>query len=174
MNARTVLFQMMMGLLLSGCATHELILSRTLAPVLSCEEINFQITKFRARVQMGRLEVWGRVKRNEYAYQKNFDLEIKATAALLASLTKSEHTFKNDWRHLELELWHEYGSMFRWKNTFGYTKIRISRETLLELRMRNLSVSEYPKFWRLYAWKAGPPDFVGFEMSSTGEKPNTE
>jgi hypothetical protein len=172
-NSRTViLFQMLLALLLSGCATHELVLSRTLAPVLSSEEVNSPVTLFRARVQMDRLEVWGRVKRNDDDYKINFDMEIETTAALLASLMKNELTFKNDWRQLVLELWHECGSTLRWKSTLGYTKVRISRETMLELRTRNLPASEYPKFWRLYVHKVGPPDYVGYEWSSTDVKPN--
>jgi hypothetical protein len=174
MNARSIiLFQLFLALLLSGCATHEMVLSSTLKPVLSSEEVNFPVKHFRARVQMGRLEVGGRVILSDDDYKSNFDMEIETTAKLLAAITKSELTFKNDWHVLVLELWHEYGSTLRWKSTLGYTKVRISRETMLELRQRNLPASEYPKYWRLYIHKVGPPNYVGYEWSSDNVEKNS-
>ena len=76
-----------------------------LKPVVSSGEVKFPVKHFRARVQMDRLEVGGRVILSDDDYKSNFDMEIETTAALLASLTKSELTFKNDWRQLVLELW---------------------------------------------------------------------
>jgi hypothetical protein len=166
-----ILFPLFLALLLSGCATHEWVLSGTLKPVVSSGEVKFPVKHFRARVQMDRLEVGGRVILSDDDYKSNFDMEIETTAALLASLMKNELTFKNDWRQLVLELWHECGSTLRWKSTLGYTKVRISRETMLELRTRNVPASEYPKFWRLYVHKVGPPDYVGHEWSSNGAGP---
>jgi hypothetical protein len=172
-NARSIiLFQLLLALLLSGCATHEVVLSRTLRPVLSSEAVGFPVTLLRARVQMGVLEVWGRVKRSDDDYRINFDNEIESTAALCAALTKSGLTFKNYWYRLELQLTNEYGSQWRWRNTLGYTKVRITRETLLELRARNLPASEYPQYWHLFAYKVGPPDYVPYEWSSADVKTN--
>jgi hypothetical protein len=165
-----ILPQLLLALLLSGCATHEVVLSRALRTVLSSEEVNFPVTLFRARVQMGVLEVWGRVQRNDDDYKTNFDNELKSTAALCAALTKSDLTFKNDWYALELQLTNEYGSQWRWRNTIGYTKVRISRDTMLELRLRNLPASEYPHYWHLFAYKVGPPDYVPYEWSSADVK----
>jgi hypothetical protein len=122
---------------------------------------------------MGRLEVWGRVERSDDDYRTNFDNEIQSTAALCAALAKSDLTFKNDWYVLELQLTNEYGSQLRWKNTLGYTKVRISRETLLELRQRNAPASAYPQYWRLFAYKVGPPDYVPYEWSSADVKVNS-
>jgi hypothetical protein len=169
-----ILIQLLLVLLLSGCATHEMVLSRTLRPVLSSEEVNFQVTLFRARVQMGILEVWGRVKRSDSDYQSNFDREIESTAVLCAALARNDLTFKNDWYTLELRLTNEYGSQWRWRNTLGYTKVRISRETLLELRKGNLPASEYPQVWHLFAYKVGPPDYVYYEWSAPDVKTNSD
>lgn len=160
-----ILLGLFLALLLSGCATHEMVLSRTLRPILSSEDVSFPVSLFRARVQMGVLEVWGRVKRSDGDYKINFDNEIESTAALCAALAKSELTFKNDWYTLELQLTNEYGSQWRWRNTLGYTKVRISREALLELRARNLPASEYPQYWHLFAYKVGPPDYVPYESA---------
>lgn len=172
MNARCIiLFPLFLALLLSGCATHELVLSRTLKPVLSSGEVKFPVKHFSARVQMDRLEVGGRVILSDDDYKSNFDMEIETTTALLASLIKSELTFKNDWRQLVIELWYDYGSTFRWKGTFAYVRVRISRETMLELHTRNLPVSEYPIFWRLNAMKVGPPDYVPYKWSPDGAGP---
>jgi hypothetical protein len=168
-----ILTQLLLAPLLSGCATHEMVLSGTLRPALSSEEINSSITHFRARVQMGVLEVWARAKRSDGDYSPDFDIEIQSTAALCAALTKSDLTFKNDWYKLELQLTNEYGSQWRWKNTFGYSKVRISRETLLELRKRNVPASAFPQYWRLIAVKVGPPDYVPYEWSSADEKTNS-
>lgn len=171
MNTRfVILFQLLFALLLFGCATHEIVLSRSLRPILSSEDVNFQVTLFRARVQMGVLEVWGRVKRSDGDYKTNFDNEIESTAALCAALNKSELTFKNDWSALELQLTNEYGSQWRWRNTLGYTKVSISRATMLELRARNMPASEYPQFWQLFAYKVGPPDYVPYEWLSADVK----
>lgn len=156
----TVLVRLLLALLLSGCATHEMVLSKTLAPVLSDKEINFRMTLFRARVQMGVLEVWGRVERSDAEYRPGLDYEIESTAALCAALARSDLTFQNDWYAMALQLTNEYGSQWRWKNTLGYTKVRISREALQELRERNAPAAEYPRYWRLFAYKVGPPDYV--------------
>ena len=165
MNSRKLaLAQMLMMIVLSSCATHELVLSTTLRSVLSSEEINFSMTHFNARVDRGSLEVWGHVKRSDSDYKNNFDQDIDSTAALCAALANNDLTFKNDWYALELELTHEYGSQWRWRNTVGHTKVRIGRETLLELRRRNVPASEYPKFWQLVvASKIGPPDYIPLE-----------
>jgi hypothetical protein len=171
MNPRTVLlFRILLVLLLSGCATHEMFLTRTLRPVLSSEEVNFPVTLFRARVNKGVLEVWGRVKRNDGDYKTNFDTEIESTAVLCEVISKYDLTFKYDWHILELQLTNEYGSQLRWRNTVGYTKVRISRETLLELRARNAPASEYPQYWHIFAFKVGPPDYVPYEWSSADVK----
>jgi hypothetical protein len=164
-----ILVQLVLALLLSGCATHEMVLSKTLRPALSSDEIHFSITLFRARVQMGVLEVWARVRRSDGDYRADFENEIQSTAALCAALTKSDLTFKNDWNELELQLTNEYGSQMRWKNTLGYTKVRISRVTLLELRKSYAPASAYPQYWRLFAYKVGPPDYVPYEWSSADE-----
>ncbi len=127
--------------------------------------MTFPLTLFRARVQMDRLEVWGRVRRSDADYRADFDCEIESAAALCAALAKSDLTYEHDWNTLVLELTNEYGSQWRWRNTLGYTKVRISRETLTELRKRDLPASEYPQYWRLYAFKVGPPDYVPYEWS---------
>lgn len=174
MKARSViLFQLLLALLLSGCATHEVVLSRTLRPALSSEEVSFPVTLFRARVHMGVLEVWGRVERGDADYKTSFDNEIESTAALCVALTKSGLIFKYDWYLLELQLTNEYGSQWRWRNTLGYTKARISRETLIELLARNLPASEYPKHWHLFAYKVGPPDYFPYEWSSAAVETNS-
>jgi len=168
-----IIVQLLLALLLPACTTHEMVLSRTLRPALSSEEIDFQVTLFRARVHMGRLEVWGRVARSDGEYRTDFDNEIQSTAALCAALAKSELTFKNDWYEMELQLTNEYGSQMRWKNTLGYTKVIISRETLLELRKRDAPASAYSQYWHLFAYKVGPPDYVPYEWSSVDSRTNS-
>lgn len=119
------------------------------------------MTHFKARVDKGVLEVWARVRLSDSDYGINFDQEIDNTAALCAALANHDLTFENDWYVLALELTNEYGSQSRWKNTVGHTRVRISRETLLELRRRNVPASEYPNFWQLvFASRIGPPDYV--------------
>ena len=173
MNARRViLVPLLLVLLPSGCATHELVLSRTLRPVLASEGIDFQPTLFRARVQMTSLEVRGRIRHSDLEYKSNFDCEIASAAALGAALVRSGIIFEHDWRYLKLLLTHEYGSQWRWKNTLGSIKVIISRETLLELRERNVPASEYPQYWHLVAYKWGPPDYVPYVWPSACEKNN--
>ena len=168
-----ILVQLLLALLLSGCATHEMVLSRTLRPALSREDIDFQMTLFRARVQMDRLEVWGRVKRSESDYSAIFDIEIQSAAALCAALTNSGLIFESDWRELDLRLANEYGSQWQWRTAHGHTIVRISRETLVELRKRNAPASAYPQYWHLLAYKVGPPDYVPYEWSSTDVRTNS-
>jgi hypothetical protein len=114
---------------------------------------------------MDRLEVWARVKRSDGDYRMNFDCEMESTAALCAALAESDLVFKHDWNVLVLQLTNEYGSQWRWRNTLGYTKVRIDRETLIELRNRGLTPSEYPRYCHLFAYKVGPPDYVSYEWS---------
>ncbi len=174
MNARgLVVAQLLPALLLPGCATHEMVLSRTLTPALSSGEIDFPVTLFRARVHRGRLEVSGRVERSDGEYRTDFDTELQSTAALCAALAQSDLTFENDWDELELQLTNEYGTQTRWKNTLGYTKVSISREALLELRKRNAPASAYSQYWRLFAYKVGPPDYVPYEWSSVDSRTNS-
>jgi hypothetical protein len=149
-----------------ACATHECILSRRLRPVVSPGNVGFQMELFRARVQMDRLEVWARARRNGGDYETGFELEIASTAALCAALARSDLTFEQDWSMMVLELTNEYGSQWGWRNILGYTKARIPRETLTELGQRNVPPSEYPRFWSLFAYKVGPPDFVPYEWST--------
>jgi hypothetical protein len=150
---RVIIVTLLLTLLSSGCATHELVLSRTLRSVLFSKGVNFPVMRFRARVQMDRLEVWARVKRSDGDYKINFDCEIESTAALCAALARSDLTFKQDWNTLVLELTNEYGSQWRWRNTFGFSKARVSRETLIDLHKRNTPASEYPQYWHLFAYK---------------------
>jgi len=166
------LFPLLLALL-SSCATHEMVLSKTLRPILSSEDVDFPVTLFRARVQKGVLEVWGRVKRSDGDYKTNFDSEIESTAALCAALAKNELAFTNDWVALELQLTNEYGSQWRWRNTFGYTEVRITRETLLELRARKVPASDYPQYWHLFAVKVGPPEYIPYEWSAGGARANS-
>ena len=160
--------------MLSNCATHEIVLSRNLSPVLSSEEIDFNVTLFRARVNKGVLEVRGRVKRKDSDYVKNLDNEINSAAALCAAIVNSEIAFKYEWRILEIQLTNEYGSQSRWKNTYGHIMVRISREMLMELKTRNAPESEYLKYWEITASKTGPPDYVPLELFSPGLKKDQE
>lgn len=119
---------------------------------------------------MDRLEVWARIKRSDDEYRTGFDIEIQSTAALCAALARSELTFKSDWYELVLQLTNEYGSQMRWRNTFGYTQVRITRQTLLELRKRDAPAFEYAQHWRLFASKVGPPDYVPYESPPVGSR----
>ena len=160
-------FVLLLVLQLSGCATHELVLSRTLQPALARPEVDFHLTLFRARVQMDRLEVWGRVRRgvNDYDYTTSFDTEIRSVASLCAALAHNGLIFENDWNVLHLILTNEYGSQLRWKTANSYTKIIIERRTLMELKRLNTPASEYPKYWQLTAYKVGPPDYSFHEWT---------
>lgn len=164
-SVRTAPFWCLVPMLLFGCATHELVLSKALKPVATSKDLGFSPSLFRARVQFGVLEVWSRVSRSDEDYATNFDREIESAAALCASLAKSDLTFDTEWGAVELELTNEYGSQWRWKTTRGYIKVRLSREELLEIRRRNVPASDYPRYWHLIlAYKVGPPDFVPYEL----------
>ena len=164
-SVRTVLLQFLVAIALSGCATHELVMSKTLKPVAAGKDLDFSLSLFRARVQKGVLEVRGRVRRSDEDYTTSFDREIESAAALCASLAKSDVTFDSEWSVFELEVTNEYGSQWRWRTTRGYIKVRLDREGLLELRKRNVPASEYPRYWNLVlAYKAGPPNYVPYEL----------
>lgn len=147
-------------LLVSACATHELVLSKSLQPALDRPEVDFQLTLFRARVQMDRLEVWGRVARAESEYTPSFELEIGSVAGLAAALADDGLIFEHEWRVLHLELSNEYGGQLRWKNTNGWAKLVIERSALLELKERGADASEYAERGTLTGSKVGPPDFL--------------
>lgn len=151
---------------LSGCATHELVLSKTLQPALTRPEIDFQLALFRARVQMDRLEVWGRVRRSASDYTSSFDMEIGSVATLCAALAKSGLIFESEWKVLHLSLTNEYGSQLQWRTANGYASIVIERRALMELGKLNAPASEYPKHGTLTAYKVGPPDYAYREWSS--------
>lgn len=150
---------LLLVLQLSGCATHELVLSKTLQPALSRPELDFQLTLFRARVQMDRLEVWGRVRRSASDYTSSFDMEVRSVATLCAALANSGQIFESDWNVLHLSLTNEYGSQLQWKTANGHAAIVIGRRALMELKALNAPASEYPKHWTLAAYKVGPPDY---------------
>jgi hypothetical protein len=163
-NSRIItLLQLLLALLVFGCATHESVLSKALRPVLPSEEVDFPLTLFRARVSKGYLEVWGRVRRSDSDFRTGFDYEIESTAALCAALAKRDLIFQYDWKALALQLPNEYGSQWRWRNTLGYAKIIIGREILLKLRERDAPTSEYPQYGHLFAHKVGPPDYIPYE-----------
>lgn len=163
--SRRLLVVLFSALLLAACATHELVMSKTLQPALARPEVDFQLTLFRARVQMDRLEVWGRVARSESEYNPSFDLEIGSVANLAAALTNNGLIFDHDWRVLHLHLVNEYGSQQRWKTANGWAKLVIERDALLALRDRGALASEYPGNGMLTAHKAGPPDFVHLDWA---------
>ena len=150
---------LLLALQLSGCATHELVLSKTLQPALTRPEVDFQLTLFRARVQMDRLEVWGRVRRSASDYTSSFDLEVGSVATLCAALANSGLIFESDWNVLHLSLTNEYGSQVQWKTANGSATIVIGRRTLMELKRLNAPASEYPKHGTLTVYKVGPPDY---------------
>jgi hypothetical protein len=152
--------------LFHGCATHELVLSRTLRPALASEAINFSIEHFRARVgQSGDLEVWARVNRSVGEYRRDFDNEIQGAAALCVALAHFERTFSLDWSKLELNVTTGYGSQLLWKTGHSFTKVTMGRDVLLGLRKRNAPATAYPEHWHLFASKIGPPDYVYYEWS---------
>lgn len=151
---------LLLVLQLSGCATHELVLSKTLQPALTRPEVDFRITLFRARVQMDRLEVRGRVRRSASDYTSSFDIEVGSVATLCAALANSGLIFESDWNVLHLSLTNEYGSQLQRRTANGYATIVIGRRTLMELKRLNAPPSEYPKHWTLTAHKVGPPDYL--------------
>jgi len=168
------LVPLLLAVVSSGCSTWEPVLSRTLRPALNNEEVDFQVTHFHARVQKGYLEVRVRVRLDESDYRTNLDCEIKNAAVLCTVIARYDPTFKDrlfDWEHwdqMELELWTEYGSQWRWRNTVSITKLTISRDTLLDLRNRSVPASQYPQFWQLVdAFKVGPPNYVPIEWLPT-------
>jgi hypothetical protein len=168
LNARSfIFFPLLLAVASSGCASWEPVLSSTLRPALTNEEVNFQVTHFHARVQMGHLEVWVRVRQDDSSYRTNFDCEIHNAAVLCSAIAKYDPTFKHrifDWDQMDLELSSEYGSQWRWRNTYSFLHLSISRETLLDLRNRNVPASQYPQYWYLvHADKVGPPNFVPIE-----------
>jgi hypothetical protein len=156
---RRFVLQALLVLLTGGCATHEVVLSHTLRPALSGVPADLPITLFRARVHKGVLEVWGRIRRSDTDYAPDFAIETAGTARLCAALAESDLTFRTEWSTLQLEFTYEYGNQWRWRNTLGYTKVRIGRDTLLELRARRVPASDYPRYWHLFAFKVGPPDY---------------
>jgi hypothetical protein len=142
------------ALLVSACATHELVLSKTLEPALDRPELDFRLTPFKARVQMDRLEVWGRVERSESEYAPSSDLEIESVASLAAALANSGRIFEYEWRTLHLSLVNEYGSQLRWKNANGWARLVIDRRALLELKELGAHSSAYPQHGEMTAHKA--------------------
>ena len=82
---------------------------------------------------------------------------METAAALCAALARSEVVFAHAWRKMDLTLWTEYGGTLRWRNTVGFVRVGMSRETLRALRDESVPASEYRKHWRLLGGsKAGP------------------
>ena len=148
--------------LLAGCSWYEPVLSRTMRPV--ARDSGLPLTLFRARVQMSTLEVWGRVRHGDEAYQPGFELELASVSALCAALARSELTFGEEWRQAYVQLTLEYGSQWRWRNTYGWTRFRIGREALLEAARAASPQAECRKRWDLLVVKVGPPDYVPQEL----------
>lgn len=148
--------------LLAGCSWHELALSRTLQPV--ARDSALPLTLFRARVQMGTLEVWGRARHGDEAYARGFDLELASLSALCAALARSELTFGEEWRAAHVQLTLEYGSQWRWRNTIGFTRIRIDRDALLAAARAASPEAECRTHWDLLVVKVGPPDYKPEEL----------
>jgi hypothetical protein len=141
---------------------------------LSSQEIVFPVEDFRARVVFGRLEVRARVPRSMGEYQRNFDYEVQSAVALCMALANFENTFSTEWSKFELHVRNEYGSQLRWKTAHSFTMVKMSRETLLELRKRNAPASAYPEHWFLFASKVGPPDYVYYEWSPGDQRNNSD
>jgi hypothetical protein len=162
---RTVLLHSLAIMVLFGCATHELVLSRILAPAASSTNLGFSPTLFRARVDKGVLQVWSRVRRSDDEYTSGFDMEFASAAALCGFLARNDRTFESEWNYLKFELTNEYGGQWRWKNTVGYITVRLSRKELFDLREQSIPISAYPKYWHIIvAYKVGPPDYVPHEL----------
>jgi hypothetical protein len=152
----------LLAALLAGCSWHELVLSRTMRPV--ARDSGLPLTLFRARVQMSRLEVWGRARHGDEDYRAGFERELDSMAALCAALARSELTFGEDWLRANVELGTEYGSQWRWRNTNGWTRFRIDREGLLAVARAASPQAECRKRWDLFAVKVGPPDYNPQEL----------
>jgi hypothetical protein len=147
--------------LLAGCSWHEVRLSPALRPAV--EDVGVPLTLFRARVQMGVLEVWARAKHADGDYVASFDLEKDNLGALCAALANSDLTYREEWRELALQLTHEYGSSWRWKNTYSVTRVRIDYEGLRALRGNPAAAAECLRQGNSVWVKVGPPDFVPSE-----------
>ena len=152
----------LLAALLAGCSWHELRLSRTMGPVASDSAL--PLTLFRARVQMSTLEVWGRARHGDEDYVRGFELELASLSALCAALARSELTFREKWRQASVQLAMEYGSQWRWRNTYGWTRFRIDRQGLLETARAASPEAECRKRWDLLVVKVGPPDYEPQEL----------
>jgi hypothetical protein len=152
--------------LLAGCSWYESVLSRTLRPV--ARDSALPLTLFRARVQMSTLEVWGRARHGDEDYRPGFERELDSLAALCAALARSELTFREEWRQANVQLSIEYGSQWRWRNTYGWTRFRIDRQGLLEAARAASPEAECRKRWDLVIVKVGPPDY---ELQELREAP---
>lgn len=148
--------------ILTGCSWHELVLSRTMQPV--ARDSGLPLTLFKARVQMSTLEVWGRERHDDADYMSGFALELASLSALCAALARSELTFGEEWRQASVQLTFEYGSQWRWRNTYGWTRFRIEREALLAAGRAASPEAECRRHWDLVIAKVGPPDYKVQEL----------
>lgn len=156
-----VTFALLAGVL-AACSWHELRLSPRLRPV--AQETGVPLTAFSARVQMGVLEVWARAKHADEDYVANFDLERATLGALCAALAGSDLTYQEEWRALSLQLTHEYGSQWRWRNTYSYTRVRIDHDVLRALRGNPAAAAECLRQGHSVWVKVGPPDYKPQEL----------
>jgi hypothetical protein len=169
-----LLVQVLLSLLVVGCASSELFLTPRIAPVVTGANLGFRIKHFSARTNRGFLEIEARAARNDEEYRSNFDLELESLAQICAALAKSDVVFNYDWHEIKLTLWNEYGNMLRWRNTFGVVIIKMQRETFQMLREGNVPVSEYPKHWCVLSGSKAGPQSEMLELSpcSSESKPN--
>ncbi|MCP5178981.1 MAG: hypothetical protein H6993_18680 [Pseudomonadales bacterium] len=168
LNPLVMLVGLLAALLATGCATHELVLSRTLRPALTGRYLETQPSLFRARVNMDALEVWVRYRYEDSAYRQDFDLELHTAAGLCAALATSNLTFRDAWSRLELWLVSEYGSQWRWRNTNAQMRIRVRRQDLLALRGTPQPQVACMRLWKIEGVKHGPPDHVYFSLLPEG------
>ena len=148
--------------LLAGCSWYEPVLSRTMRPV--ADDSGLPLTLFRSRVQMSTLEVWARARIGDAQYAPGFALERSSLATLCAALARSELTFREDWLRADVQLTNEYGSQWRWRNTYAWMRFRIDREGLRAAGRAPAPEAECRRRWELLVVKVGPPDYEPQEL----------
>jgi hypothetical protein len=153
---------LIVGLLAAGCSTNPNLLTPKIETALRQGQLDFETRTVRASTHWSPgyghgldIEVW--VTRSPSDYARNLELESDLAARMFAALARDEVSVR--WDFAEVRLFCDFGRVppGSW-GIVGVADVLIRRETMVKLRQKQATASEFPKHWELIAGYKDQPD----------------
>jgi hypothetical protein len=142
-----------------GCASQPSLRS-TMNEVLMGDRLGFTIEQVHPALPHGKshdLLVHVYVRRQAHEYRRDFALELETAAIVLAALAETDHAARASYVDLTVVNLYGFEPSLR-RELLGTMTVRLTQETLLELRRRKASPRDYSQNWKYVSGIKDQPD----------------